>query len=486
MTLLMPWSSSVLSFHVTTTTNLHHPHHHVRTTHHRGPPPLFYRELEEDDDDATMLQVQSKTPVGYDMRQALQEQKQEQEQQQQAALSSRRIPKNALNLPLIRALLLNQVLIVTLASIVFSGVLFFNGGISAFGHLNEILHWSTTTTAANAAPSIWDLQLTSTRLVQGLMGAIPMLALGNAVESSDKRVFANVNFSTIVMTLTLFGRRRAPPQDFVPDKYKGKRVLTTSSFDALLQSFALSSLTGICEETVFRAQLPALLVNVLHFNIPLAVVAQALLFGLGHAQPNNSNRIENAILIGLQFCNGITLAMVYILCGGDIVPCMVAHALYDLVTFFKTWWDANGQLEYAEQMFLQPLPPEVETEVRRVLAANRNNLQQLDPMTMKVIKRLFYIFDFDQNQTLSKSEVRKGISYMSLEKAGRPPPPEIVDQAFELVVNTRDNSIVQERDRNRLSFSDFIRLYTTMYNIKSNTSSGAVPQQPQKQKQGAK
>lgn len=451
-----PATLSVMSRHssITQLPSFYHPL--LRRPPQRGGP-LFYRELKEDDDDATMLKVQTRTPIGFNMKEALQQKPPEQQEQQ------KQVTKNALNLPLIRALLINQVLILTLATIVFGAVLLFSEGFKAFSHLDEILHWNT---AGTSGPALWDLQLTPLRLLEGIAGAIPLLVWGNWIESSDNRAFANVNFSTIVMTMTLFGRRKAPPDDFIPDKFKGQKVLTTPASDALFQSFVLSALTGVCEETVFRAELPAVLTHVLHFNIPLAIASQAFLFGLGHIQPNSSNRMENAILIGLQFVNGISLATLYVLSGGDIVPCIIAHALYDFVTFFKTWWDANAQLEYAEEMYLEPLPPNVESEVRRVLAANGNI--KLDPLVFKMVKRLFFIFDFDKNKTLSKSEVRKGISYLALEKAGRPPPQAMVDDAFEQVVDTRDNSIVQERDRNRLSFSDFVRLYSLMYTVPSS------------------
>ena len=76
----------------------------------------------------------------------------------------------------------------------------------------------------------------------------------------------------------------------------------------------------------------------------------------------------------------------------------------------------------------------------------------MDPRVFSAVKRLFYIFDFDKNKTLSKAEVRKGFSYLALEKAGNPPPQKEVDTLFD--------TYTSEKDKNRLSFVDFLRLYT--------------------------
>lgn len=278
--------------------------------------------------------------------------------------------------------------------------------------------------------------------------------------SHQKRAFANVNFSTIVMSLTLFGRRSAPPPEFVPLEQRGTQFVTTQSSDAALMSLYLSIVTGFCEETVFRRELPALLVQLTGGNVSLALLGQALLFGLGHGNPG-SPAAENAIVMGLQTFNGLGFGLLYVASGGDIVPCILAHALYDFVTFFKTWMDANGQIEYSETMFRKPLPPDEERKLQQLIraaAAGKN----VDPRVYPTIKRLFYTFDFDKNESLSLSEVRKGIAYMALERAGTPPPQEQVDALFRAVVQARDPTIDAATPRDRLSLSDFFRLYSAM------------------------
>jgi hypothetical protein len=164
----------------------------------------------------------------------------------------------------------------------------------------------------------------------------------------------------------------------------------------------------------------------------------------------------------------------YLLSGGDIVPCVVAHAFYDFVTFFATWATANGQLEYAERMYQEPLSADQERQVQELLkGASR---QRLDPKLYRAIKRLFYTFDFDKNKTLSLSEVRKGVAYMALERAGTPPPQQQVDQLFLAAVEARkrpsisgsDDGSTSGRDDNRLSFADFLRLYLSMSSRAAN------------------
>jgi len=161
--------------------------------------------------------------------------------------------------------------------------------------------------------------------------------------------------------------------------------------------------------------------------------------------------MENGIVIGLQVINGLLFGLLYLLNGGDLVPCIIAHAVYDFGVFFKTWLDSNGQIEYAESMFLKPLPANVQQEVDQVLQQQGN--AKINPELFNTVKRLFYTFDFDKNKTLSKSEVRKGFSYLALEKAGIPPPQEQVDFLFD--------SFTSEIDKSRLSFSDFLRLYAS-------------------------
>jgi len=404
---------------------------------------LFYRALQEDEDDesAALIKVQTRAPPGFDMNQAL---------------SPQQNPRTAMNLPLIRALLLNQGLVLGLAVVISSVILLANAGLDGFAHLNEILKWTGT------GPDIFDFSLTPQRLAWGFGGALPILALSSWIDSSDKRIFANLNFSTIVMSMTLFGRRKIPPPEFLPPQLRGKTLPTTSWPDACLQSLVLSLTTGVCEEAVFRRLVPSLIVLTTGNSDTLtAWFGSAMLFAAGHVKPS-SGLSYNAIVAALQLITGLGFGSIYILSGGDLVPCILAHAFYDFVTFFKTWLDANAQMEYAERMYLEPLPPAVERDVKNLLRNYKGSSVLTDPQLFSTIKRLFYTFDFDKNKSLSLSEVRKGISYLILEKAGTPPPEAVVDRLFREIVDTREPGEEGDNRKDRLTFSDFIRLYSLL------------------------
>lgn len=395
----------------------------VRRNHRSRVNPLHYRELDDDDDDTTMLKVQTRAPPGFDMKDNL----------------ANRGTNSAMNVPLIKALLLNQAFILLAVSIVLSATFLATDGFHGFAHVQEILHWG--------GKGGIDLTLSPLRLAIGVLGALPIIAFGNLIENSDNRAFANINFSTITMVLTLFGRRKVPPPDFIPKRLQGTTMSTTSTTDAMLQSVILASVTGICEEIIFRMEIPALLSHYFGGYPILPLIGQAFLFGFGHSQPS-TGLAENIIVISLQITNGLLFGLLYLLSGYDLVPCIVAHAVYDFSVFFKTWIDANDQLEYAEVMYAKALPSKLQLDVDNVLQSSGANI---DPRTLNVIKRLFYTFDFDKNKSLSRSEVRKGLSYLALEKAGTPPPQDQVDILF--------NTYASEAEKSRLSFADFLRLY---------------------------
>jgi membrane protease YdiL (CAAX protease family) len=363
--------------------------------------PLRYRALEEEDDETTMLKTSDRVPIGYDMKKAL----------------AKRGRATGMNGPLIKALLNNQALILSLATAVTYGILFFTAGgfDGPISNMEEFIHWT------GGPPS--DMDVATSVAVGAFGGALPMLVFSNAVENSDNPKFAQINLSTILMVMTLFGRRTAPPQDLLPPELRGQNFLTTKNSDVAIQSLILSGTTGVCEETVFRQFVPGLIAYYTgdHFLVPL--IGQALLFGLGHVQPGKTGATENGIVFGVQTINGLVHGALYVATGGNILPCFVAHALYDFVVFFKTWMDANAQIEYAERMYETPFPPDEQREIKRVLAAGGANPT---PEQLKAVKRTFYIFDEDKNKTLSLSEVRKGLNYLAIEKAASPPPQGLV------------------------------------------------------------
>jgi hypothetical protein len=145
--------------------------------------PLKYRELNEDDEmtESATLKVMSRAPPGYNLRENLQKQRNQ---------MSRK--KTGMNLPLIRALTLNQFFILGLATVLTAGFIFSTEGASGFSNLNEILQWAGDT-------NIFDFELTLERLLWGIGGALPLLAFSSLIENSDNRAFSNINFSTITV-----------------------------------------------------------------------------------------------------------------------------------------------------------------------------------------------------------------------------------------------------------------------------------------------
>jgi membrane protease YdiL (CAAX protease family) len=423
--------------------------------------PLKYRGLDSEDDNDAMIKIQTRAPPVFDMKENLSNMQAQNKQAGSAAES--KIQRTAMNSPLIRALLLNQVFILALGVLV-SGLILFvtDGGMEGFANLDEILNWS------KAPYFSLDLTLTPMRLLIGALGAIPIIIFGNLVENSDNSALANINFSTITMVMTLFGRRKSPPDEFLPAELKGKRIPTTSTVDVLVQSLALSIGTGICEETVFRLLVPALWTHyhvVFQQNaaslsiIATTLCAQAVLFALGHGQPGSS-LANNGIVLGLQFVNGLSFGIIYELTGGDLVSAMVSHALYDFGVFFKTWLDVNAQLEYAERMYFEKFPPDIQRQVDLVLAeypSLKRKTTTIDGQTVVgKLKKLFYTFDFNKNQSLDKSEVRKGFAYLALERAGIPPPQQAVDREFDKYTTSSDD---KANPQSRLFFPDCLRLY---------------------------
>jgi hypothetical protein len=111
-----------------------------------------------------------------------------------------------INTPLIISLILNQLLIIlAFAAGLTSAFIFFTGNQDYLS--DGVLNWSGISNAPRSAE--FDLATAPLRFMQGFLGAMPTIALSQKIEQSDDRKFATTNFSTILMVLTLFGRRRS-------------------------------------------------------------------------------------------------------------------------------------------------------------------------------------------------------------------------------------------------------------------------------------
>jgi membrane protease YdiL (CAAX protease family) len=364
--------------------------------------PLKYREHEASDTGTTLLKLDTRTPpVVYDVKKNI---------------TPQSLRKTGINIPLVLAILANQALVFFGASLLAVGCLFFTDGLSAFAQLPETFRW-----AGGDATSAAEFGVSSSQFLFGAVGSLPSIFIGTLMERSDKRKFANTNFSTIIMVMTVFGRRNAPPKEFIPKQYRNLSFPTSSTLTVFVWSLIIAGITGFCEEFVFRCEIPSIITHYTG-SAALAFLGQALLFGLGHASPR-SNLTENGI-----------------------VPCMIAHAIYDFQVFFFTWLSTNAQIEYADRMYLEPLPQDVQRTVSQLRVGDDN--------TIRSCKRLFYTFDYDKNKSLSLSEVRRGISYLWLQLGSRAPPPEkLVDSLFFSCTEGRGE---------RMRFPEFVKLFTAL------------------------
>lgn len=181
-------------------------------------------------------------------------------------------------------------------------------------------------------------------IVGGILGGLPLIAVARRVEQSESYLVSGLNLSTNMAVLRFFGSTSQP-------------VL------ALFLSLAISSLTGLVEETTFRGQvLPVLTNNVGHGNLWVGATLSTFVFAILHTNPaaflpNNDNKeafVDNLVLLIFQLINGTWFTVLYVLSGYNLVIPIVAHTLYDTYTFYKTHMvDVAGQMDYARQRRIQ-------------------------------------------------------------------------------------------------------------------------------------
>jgi hypothetical protein len=158
---------------------------------------LWYKTIDQDepDDDeedakksaALLLKTQARTPPGFSV-----------------ARQAPHTMGGGINQRLMVALALNQLLILGLACVVGAVILFVRNGFSFdfLTHLPTILNWTGSSNVA-----LFDFWPTPTRLMYGVLGAIPLLAVSLWVERSDKvRTTTAIDSSNTRTTLFVFWR----------------------------------------------------------------------------------------------------------------------------------------------------------------------------------------------------------------------------------------------------------------------------------------
>jgi len=344
--------------------------------------------------------------------------------------------------PTLRSVAMSQALVLMGVTVTTAAVL------AATGHPVDMssLHWN----GSSDFFSFWNFQATPLRLVEGVAAAAPMIYLGTQVEQSDDRDASHVNFATMNMVMSLFGRREHDHKDnsvsYPPE---------TPMMHAMSLSIALAIITGFSEEIVFRGFLP---LAIFHFaqSVPMTLIGQSLLFGLGHLSPQ-ATLGENKVISGLQATNGLWYGLVYLAAGGDILPCIIAHALYDIHVFMETWMSINEQMDYTEAAVLERLSPDDEVEIRRIKEEAGPNLST---ETLAHARRFFYAFDYEHRDSLSKSDVKRAVSYAFLHDHNQPSN-ERVSQLFDRMIKKRDlngSDAFSSNLQERLRLPEFLRL----------------------------
>jgi len=191
-------------------------------------------------------------------------------------------------------------------------------------------------------------------VVMGVVGFLPLLLLSRSVEGSESAAVANLNLSTNMFVLRIFG---PVPRPIV----------------AFIVSAIIALVTGVVEETIFRGEALPVIASWYYTNNPLnlgllspiqidptvvGAVLSTILFAVLHVNPSgvifggNEGRgeaIQDAIvLFFFQLCTGTTFALLFLASGNLAVP-ILSHALYDLYTFYATHLEVTSQMEYVKK-----------------------------------------------------------------------------------------------------------------------------------------
>lgn len=357
-----------------------------------------------------------------------------------SSVSTLRTSKSGVSFQLIRAICFSQAVMLFVATVAAAGMLFLSGNPVDL----SLLHWN----GAASFTSFWDFSVSPVRVVQGIVATLPMIAFGSMVENSEQRGSSQVNFSTINMVVSLFGKRKN--KHTKNGNAIGDTSGTTSTSTVLVLSCLVAMCTAISEEVLFRGYLPTAIWSQSN-SVLLALLGQASLFGLGHVH-KNSTLIENKVVSGLQFVNGLWQGIVYLITG-DLLPCIIAHALYDMHVFVETWKQINDQMDWTALAVIKSLADNEEVEIRQL--QKEIGTEKLSDETLAFCRRFFYAFDNEHRGSLSLRDVQRAITYAFL-RDKIVPSEEQVRQAFFMVLENRGAE--SEGPEQRLRLPDFLKL----------------------------
>lgn len=296
-----------------------------------------------------------------------------------------------------------------------------------------------------------------------------MVGVEKIVDSVAQRPASRIHFGTSNLVVTLFGRRARRDKGSCAmndPPFSSSAVPTTSTTTALWHTLLLAGGTSATQETIFRWLIPALLFQFTH-SVGMALVGQALLFGLYHVSPVSLQEKENQVLVAMQTVNGLVYAGLLVASGGSLWSCILAHMLYDLHVMTSSWHAVNDQIDWAQDH------TDIEKELlssndAKVLAALQEHSRgALTPENMQVLHRFFYAFDTDHQGYLSLQDVHKAISY-SFWTMETEPSEAHVDSLFSAILAERPSDSEAgtgkqpEQPSDRLSWVEFVRLLVSL------------------------
>jgi hypothetical protein len=347
---------------------------------------------------------------------------------------------SGVSMPLIRSICYNQMSILMLSTAALAGVsLLTNWNLEGIDM--SLLQWN-----GGSSHAIFDFTPKPLQIVEGMLGVAPLIGLERLLEESDDRGAIQSCFATSNMVLSLFGRRRSA-EDF---EGTAPELMATLALGVALCA-------GLSEELLFRAYTPIGLFA-LSNSVLFSLLGQAALFALVHISPS-VNGAQNRIMAGLQFTNGLWYGMVYLMTGGDVLPCIIAHVLHDMYIFCSSWDTINNQMDYTQKAYKIPLPQREESSLKKLQELAGPSLNK---ETLNFARRFFYAFDSKQQGSLSLQDVHRAVDYAFL-KEENPPNAQVVEDMFDTLIQAR---VTTEFPYNRLGVSEFLCL---LFALKSNT-----------------
>ncbi|CAM9705136.1 unnamed protein product [Ectocarpus sp. 13 AM-2016] len=249
----------------------------------------------------------------------------------------------------------------------------------------------------------------------GCLGALPIFLVSVLLEKSGVDFFRKIDQDTKLYVVQVFGAKRNWP------------VVS-------LWSFVLAANAGFFEEVLFRGVIQEGLSTVIG-DIP-ALVISSVLFGLAHSPVPGASSFTEA-------CYGANFGLLYMMSGGNLLVPIIAHVLYDLLTFLEVHQRATAQLETTLRGDL----PQKEQEKRNVATVVKkfNLSEKFVDMSYGIFQQL----DLDKNGVIDQKELQLGLRTFG---------------KFASKEETRQ--IMREADldkNNALTFDEWVRLLALNY-----------------------